>query len=77
MGTSRMRTVVAIGERCRVEGFRLAGARVVEADDDEAVRAAWQSLGPDVSVVVLTPAAARAIDYQADRADDDRVVLMD
>lgn len=57
-----MAGIVAIGSRDRVEGFGLAGARVVVADDDAAVRRAWAALGPDVAVAVLTPAARAALD---------------
>lgn len=56
-----MPRVAAIGERARVQGFALAGALVVEAGDPDAVRAAWAALAADVEVVVLTPAAARAL----------------
>ncbi|ETK32838.1 hypothetical protein [Microbispora sp. ATCC PTA-5024] len=53
-----MGTVAVIGEVVRVAGFGPAGALVLPAEDAEAVREAWRSLGPDVLVVVLTPRAA-------------------
>lgn len=56
-----MGSVVVLGERSRVAGFALAGARVAPAEDAQAVRAAWESLEQDVAVVVLTPAAAAAL----------------
>jgi vacuolar-type H+-ATPase subunit F/Vma7 len=56
-----MARVAAIGELTRVQGFALAGAVVLVAGDQEAVRAAWSSLDEEVAVVVLTPAAAAAL----------------
>jgi len=53
--------VAAIGAQVRVQGFALAGAVVHVAEDAEAARAAWDALADDVAVVVLTPAAARAL----------------
>lgn len=56
-----MSRVVAIGERTRVEGFGLAGAEVLVAEDPAAVRVAWAALGSDVGVALLTPAARAAL----------------
>lgn len=56
-----MGSVVALGARNRVGGFALAGARVVVADTAVEVDAAWAGLGPDVAVVILTPAAAQVL----------------
>jgi vacuolar-type H+-ATPase subunit F/Vma7 len=56
-----MARVAVVGELTRVQGFALAGALVVAAEDPEAVRAAWASLDEEVAVVVLTPAAAAAL----------------
>jgi vacuolar-type H+-ATPase subunit F/Vma7 len=56
-----MGTVAVIGEETAVRGYALAGAIVVPAEDDEAVRAAWAALGSDVEVVVLTARAATAL----------------
>jgi vacuolar-type H+-ATPase subunit F/Vma7 len=53
--------VVALGTRPAVEGFGLAGAQVLVAEDDAAVRAVWASLGPDVGVALLTRAALDAL----------------
>jgi vacuolar-type H+-ATPase subunit F/Vma7 len=53
--------VAAIGEEVAVQGFGLAGVLVVPADDPEGVLAAWQSLPAQVVVVILTPAAERAV----------------
>ena len=57
-----MASVAVVGEQLRVEGFILAGAVVLAADDAAAVRSAWASLGADVAVVVLTPRAAAALE---------------
>jgi vacuolar-type H+-ATPase subunit F/Vma7 len=53
--------VAALGEPIRVQGFALAGALSVAAEEPEAVRRAWESLPHDVVVVVLSPAAAGAL----------------
>jgi vacuolar-type H+-ATPase subunit F/Vma7 len=55
-----MGQVVVLGEPARVMGYALAGAVTIEAEGDGVARA-WASLLPDVSLVVLTPAAARAL----------------
>lgn len=49
--------VVVIGEGPRADGFALAGATVLRADDSDAVRSAWAGLPADAVVVVLTPRA--------------------
>jgi vacuolar-type H+-ATPase subunit F/Vma7 len=61
-----MSSVVALGESHRVEGFGLAGASVLVAQDVNAVRQAWASLPAEVAVVILTPAAAGALGEIAD-----------
>ncbi len=57
-----MAEVAAIGAAYRVEGFALAGARVLVAVDPDDVRGAWRDLPATVRVVVLTPAAAALLD---------------
>ncbi len=59
-----MGQVVVLGEPARVMGYALAGALVIEAEGEEVARA-WASLPPETSLVVLTPAAARALDQAA------------
>lgn len=54
--------VVALGSRGAVEGFGLAGAEVLVAEDAEQVRRAWAALGDGVGVVVLTQAALDALE---------------
>lgn len=56
-----MSGIVALGERGRVEGFALAGVRVIAADDPDDVRAAWSGLERDVAVLILTPASQAAL----------------
>lgn len=53
--------VAVIGELVRVQGFGLAGALVLPAEEPADVRAAWRSLPADVVVVILTPAAAETL----------------
>ena len=53
--------VAALGAQVRVQGFALAGATVVAADDADSVRSGWHGLPGDVSVVILTPEAADAL----------------
>ena len=70
-----MSRIVVIGERTRVVGFALAGARAFEAERPGAVRAAWEALDDDVEVVVLTPSAAEALGDTAGPAHRLRVVM--
>jgi vacuolar-type H+-ATPase subunit F/Vma7 len=53
-----MSRAAVIGEALRVQGFALAGALVLAAEDAGQAQAAWRSLPPDVAVVVLTGSAA-------------------
>jgi vacuolar-type H+-ATPase subunit F/Vma7 len=55
-----MGRVIVLGEPARVVGYALAGALAIEAEGEEVARA-WASLPPDISLVVLTPAAAQAL----------------
>jgi len=56
-----MSRIVALGEVDRLWGLALAGADVAPAEDPAAARAAWGSLGADVGLVILTPAARAAL----------------
>jgi len=55
-----MGQVVVLGEPVRVMGYALAGVLTIEAEGQDVARA-WASLPSDTSLVVLTPAAARAL----------------
>ncbi len=58
---SGMARVAVIGEAVRVQGFALAGALVLPAENQAQARAAWRALPFDVAVAVVTPRAAEAI----------------
>ncbi|MDF3293290.1 V-type ATP synthase subunit F [Streptomyces silvisoli] len=60
-----MGTVAAIGERTRVAALALAGVTVVPAEGPEHVREAWAALPTDVTLVIVTPAAADALGPEA------------
>jgi hypothetical protein len=53
--------VVALGEETRLLGFVLAGAVLLPADTGADVVRAWDAVGDDVGLVLLTPAAAAAL----------------
>jgi hypothetical protein len=60
VGTDRSTSsgrAVAIGDPRRLGGFRLAGADVGAATDRASITAAWDGLGEDVALAILTPAA--------------------
>jgi vacuolar-type H+-ATPase subunit F/Vma7 len=67
--------IAAIGEPVRVQGFRLAGALVFDAEEPTAVRAAWDALPVDVAVVVLTPASAATLGRDLDATNRLTVVM--
>jgi vacuolar-type H+-ATPase subunit F/Vma7 len=56
-----MSRAVAIGARTLVGGYALAGVEVVEADEPKSVLAAWERLGDDVALLILTPDARRIL----------------
>lgn len=60
-----MSTIVALGEGPRVQGFGLAGASVSVAEGEAEVTAAWNALGAEVGLVLLTPQAAEVIASRA------------
>ncbi len=53
-----MARAAVIGEAVRTEGFALAGAFVLPAENPAEARAAWDALPADIAVLVLTPRAA-------------------
>ena len=56
-----MARVAVLGEEVSVQGYALAGADVLAADDADAAREAWDALPDDVAVVIVTPEAAAAL----------------
>ncbi len=56
-----MSRIVALGESARVAGFALAGVTVLETDAD-GVAAAWREVPEDTGLLLLTPAAAEALE---------------
>jgi len=68
--------VAALGDPLRVQGFGLAGAVVVAAATPEATRSAWGDLSPDVVLVILTPAAARALAPHPTDGPHDRLIVV-
>lgn len=58
MAVATTHQVVAIGSQADVEGFVLAGVRVVSAATAAGTRQAWDELPAEVAVVVLTPQSA-------------------
>jgi vacuolar-type H+-ATPase subunit F/Vma7 len=68
--------VAVLGERSRVQGYALAGAVVLAADDPAAVRASWEALPADIAVAILTARAARALTDATEHAGWPLVVVM-
>ena len=56
-----MGNIVAIGGTHEIEGFALAGVNVVPAHTDADATRAWEVLGDDVGLVILSAAAADAL----------------
>jgi vacuolar-type H+-ATPase subunit F/Vma7 len=57
-----MSQIVAIGEAVRVAGYALAGVDVRPVESSAAALDAWRSLDRDTQLVLLTPAAADAVE---------------
>ena len=53
--------IIAIGEEVLIQGLSLAGCEVVAGGDPRQVLEAWDHIGDDVAVAVLSPAAARLV----------------
>jgi vacuolar-type H+-ATPase subunit F/Vma7 len=53
--------VAAIGVQSEVRGYALAGVEVLEARSPDEARAALASLGAEVGLVILGPAAHKAL----------------
>jgi vacuolar-type H+-ATPase subunit F/Vma7 len=71
-----MGSVAVIGDEPLVRGFALAGALVLAAGDPDEVLGAWQALPDDVALVILTEAAAAALDPQERIGDLPLVAVM-
>ena len=56
-----MGTVAVIGEQTRVGGLALAGATVLAAERPDAVRRAFACLPQNVTLLIVTQAAADAL----------------
>ncbi|MEU6370466.1 V-type ATP synthase subunit F [Streptomyces sp. NPDC046931] len=67
-----MGTVAAIGARSRVSGLALAGVDVLVAEHPDAVRKAWRTLPGTVSLVIVTPEAAEALETETAEPDPSR-----
>ena len=61
-----MSRAAAIGEETHVAGYALAGVEVHPAPNDDAARAAWAALAPEVAFLILTPAARAALGAMLD-----------
>ncbi|HEY8281868.1 MAG TPA: hypothetical protein VIG28_05250 [Leifsonia sp.] len=55
------KTVVALGESARLEGYALAGVIVKVAESADEVLDRWVTLDPHVGVVLLTLRSAEAL----------------
>jgi vacuolar-type H+-ATPase subunit F/Vma7 len=71
-----MAEIAVIGHEADVGGFVLAGARVYPAETDDDVRAAWLALPPTVGFVLLSPAAARALDDELGKPSGPLTVVL-
>jgi vacuolar-type H+-ATPase subunit F/Vma7 len=71
-----MGSVAVIGDEPLVRGFALAGALVFAASDAGEVLDAWRALPDDVALVILTEAAAAALNPQERTGDLPLVTVM-
>lgn len=65
-----MNTVAAIGSDHLLEGFTLAGVRVITAEGDAAIEAAWAGLEDTVGLVILSAEAATVLAPEIARRRD-------
>ena len=70
-----MGRVVAVGEPDRLAGLVLAGVAVLPAETAAEVLAAWADLEGVAGLVLLTPAAARALAGRPDTGRPLRAVI--
>jgi len=71
-----MSTIVALGETHELQGFALAGVTVVAVTAEAELSAAWQQLGPDVALVILSPLAARVLESDLAKRPDVLTAVM-
>jgi len=71
-----MKAVVAIGADPRLDGFALAGVRVLAAGTGAEVEEAWAALGPDVGLIILSAAAATTLEPVLDDRPDVLTVVL-
>ena len=71
-----MSAIVAIGATDEMEGFALAGVRVVPAAAEAEVTGAWKELADDVGLVILSPTAAEGLAGELDTRPDVLTVVM-
>jgi vacuolar-type H+-ATPase subunit F/Vma7 len=69
-------TVVALGSGHVLDGFALAGASVVNATTDDNLVRAWEALGEDVGLVILSTEAARILDSHLQNRPDVLTVVV-
>ena len=74
MTVARLR-IVAIGEEAKLAGYALAGVQLIDVGATAGVRDAWEALGDDVGLVLLTPEASRELTGASGRPELLRVVL--
>jgi vacuolar-type H+-ATPase subunit F/Vma7 len=71
-----MSTVAVIGERALIQGYALAGARVLVAETARDVRDQWAQMPRDVLVVILTSTAAAGLPGIRSAPDGPMTVVM-
>jgi vacuolar-type H+-ATPase subunit F/Vma7 len=71
-----MGTVAVLGERHRIEALALAGAEPHPAETPDEAVSAWSELGPDVSILIVTPAAERALAAHAGERRDLMITVL-
>ncbi|CAN5290927.1 hypothetical protein BH11ACT4_BH11ACT4_18120 [soil metagenome] len=68
--------VFALGERAKLEGYPLAGVRLLVADSADDVRRSWSTLPKGVAAVILTPSAAEALGDEANAVAGPMTVVL-
>ena len=64
-----MGAVIVIGEPTLVAGYAMAGATTMPAQGADEVRQAWDGLPSDTTLVILTAAAAAALNGRLSGAE--------